>query len=164
MEPGWQIDVLRLFRAPDKWRPSYLDGLNIEIHDHASAAAIFGSSLLPKDDDPMFETLARDFTEPTKEQIWNDKPRLENPFFGAFSSISQRALSLKTGTTIVGEPDKIALNFIRATRSKCLTVNFRYCSTPFQCHLYSLKVSGKLTGVGTYHRRLEEGFPVYYLC
>ena len=51
MEPGSQINVLRLFKAPSKWCPEHLTGLNIEQHDHASAAAIFDDALLPKDDD-----------------------------------------------------------------------------------------------------------------
>lgn len=52
MEPGSEMNVLSLFKTPNKWSPEHLAGLHIEQHDNTHIAAIVGDTLLPKDDDP----------------------------------------------------------------------------------------------------------------
>lgn len=52
MEIGSHVDVLSLFRHPNKWSQACLSGLHIEEHDCAHAVTIVGDEQLPKDDDP----------------------------------------------------------------------------------------------------------------
>ncbi|KAF3481403.1 uncharacterized protein GIQ15_04162 [Arthroderma uncinatum] len=159
MESGTQIDVLKLFKAPNKWRPSYTTGLHIETQEHTSAAAIFGSTLLPKDDDPLFETVATAFAEPSREELSLLRTPFNNPFWDTFNDIWQAMRCLKNGWPVEGKSDAIALGFIRATGDKYLGTNYSYKSISFKCGLKSVAVRGKLTGVGTYHRTADKGLP-----
>ena len=51
MEPGSRLNVLRLFRKPDRWTLDHLAGLHIEQHDRVDAGILFADTL-PPDDDP----------------------------------------------------------------------------------------------------------------
>ena len=51
MEPGSKLNVLNLFKKPNKWSSEHLTGLHIEEHDHVSIATILDDVVLLTDDD-----------------------------------------------------------------------------------------------------------------
>ncbi|PGH34134.1 hypothetical protein GX50_03002 [[Emmonsia] crescens] len=159
MEAGSHINVLSLFIKPNKWSLMHLAGLRIERHDRAHMATIVGNTQLPRDDDPLFETLAKDFAQPTKEQLLRDDLALlyNNQFMRAFDDIWSALYAFEHGYSVQSELCNIANEFIKVTRPTYLDSSYSYSSISF--YLSSLKIRGKFTGVGTYYRPLDKGLP-----
>ncbi|KKZ62374.1 hypothetical protein EMCG_03200 [[Emmonsia] crescens] len=159
METGSHINVLSLFIKPNKWSLMHLAGLRIERHDRAPMATIVGNTQLPGDDDLLFETLAEDFSQPTKEQLLRGDLALvyNNQFMRAFDDIWNALYAFEHGYSVQSELCNIANEFIKATLPTYLDSSYNGSLISF--NLSSLKVRGKLTGVGTFYRPLDKGLP-----
>lgn len=130
------VDVFRLFKAPNKWSPEHLTGLHIEQDDHTRIGDIVDD--LPKDDDPgtdtatfnsslrcirltttlVFGALAKDFAEPTIEQMRRASRGCRRPFWRAFLDLRNATDAFNHGSSVQYELDGLASEFISLTHSR----------------------------------------------
>lgn len=131
------VDVFRLFKAPNKWTPEHLTGLHIEQNDHTRLVDIVDDFPQSKDDETgtyghiqlfiedaqnsqllVFEALAKDFTQPTREQVPTASRGCRNPFWRAFVDLRNATKALNHGGSVQKELDGLASQFIQSSHSR----------------------------------------------
>ena len=134
------VDVFRLFKASNKWSSEHLTGLHIEQNDHTRIVDIVDDLPLSKDDDPgtatfnsslrcrklttlVFEALAKDFAQPTREQIPTAgrgfaSKGCRNPFQRAFVDLRDATDAFNHGCSVQQALDGLASEFITSSHSR----------------------------------------------